>query len=258
MKRKLILCSLMLCIAGSSMKIDAWPSRASNLWPRTSNLAKKAHSSIIEPIAPFLPAIAMHCLLFRACKSMTYKDRLKQHILFILYANLTSHASMAIHELGHAIAATLTGNGVSSIEVNSNLSSLISLMPAGGLTRYKSDYMYDIDEATRNKDYSTIRAWHIRKIFTSGMGPILGFIGTYAMLRTYQKFKTSAKKISSSDTFWIAPLLLIGLSDPLNLIPFGNSDGAKILFRLKGLKELYNLEQNGDSLEAHTRYYFSR
>ncbi len=221
MKRKLILCSLMLCIASSSIQIDTWPSR-------TSNLVK----SLCDPGS--LLGIAMHYAIFKSCQSMTYKDRLKQQILFILYANLVAYSSVAIHELGHAVAATSIGDKVNSIKVNMNIKSLISLSPSHSFTSMsRNEHSWEnLDKAKRDKDYSTIRASHLKKLFVSSMGPICGLVGTYAMLRTYKGLKLSAEKISPSDKFWKLPILVIGASHLWNLIPSRGSDGAKILLHL--------------------------
>ena len=250
MKRKFILCSLMLCIASSSIHIDAWPSYTGHPWSHISSLVRKAHSSISDnmptnpyaillsaivlritttryPITQFAMAIAMHGGLFKSCQSMTYKDRLKQHILFFLYANLVSCIVTAIHESGHAIAATSTNRKVVSIEIDTNLRSFLTHIH-GGRTGF-GPMMFEGDSE-----------YLLKHIFVTSMGPIFGLIGAYAMLRTYQNFETSAKKINPFDYFWKLPLVNAMLINIITLNPnLPDSDGSIILHHLKELIELY-------------------
>ncbi len=293
MKRKLILCSLMLCIASSSIQIDAWPSRTSNLWPHMSNLAKKAHSytsdniptnsinfltihllakaihhlplsnrsrTYIDCITEFLPAIAMHYRLFQSCHSMTYKDRLKQHMLFFLYANLVSYISSGIHELGHAIAATLIKHRVYSMKVYISVRSLLAHLHPG---RTSSSSTITIKANNAYECYLQISKEHLKSIFHISMGPIFGIMNIYTMWRIYLHLKTLTKKVSPVDTFWTAALENAMLSHIANFIPnlIGtNSDGSLIFSHLKGLKNLYSYNLTKENaqkiIQDHQNKYF--
>ena len=184
---------------------------------------------------------------------MTYKDRLKQHILFFLYANLVSYLLTVTRESGHAIAATLTNRTNVSIKIDTTLSNFLAHTCTGRTTS-----VMHLEEIT-DKDYSTVRAWHLKCILVLITGPIFGLMGTYVMSKIYQKLKTSAQKISPFDNFWEVPFLAVRGTEALKLVPHlagKNSDSSKIWLHLKGLKELYSLEKNGIPLDQHVLQYF--
>ncbi len=256
MKRKLILFSLMLCMAASSVSTKPFDGGDNKTFLHYGLAAGRL--------------ILDHYLI--DSPSMSTGARLQYHTLYFMYKNLVGLSTTAYHEIGHVLSHTLLGNQVTNMNIDLNATNICTGLYSGD-TATTADDLESLNQAIEAyvtekniskeehalKLCSAIKKFHMKNIISVGMGPISGLVFTSVAYAAFIKFYGSKKDFLASDyhDFFIAPLRNNAALNVLNLFPLVSSDGTQLAFFIRGLYAIYRLKnpQNTDELEEYINTY---